>query len=94
MIKQQMVNEDILWTRKISKDSSGNKSRIIILIGNMLTKKRKKKLTKRGTCVVHGVDSTEIANDNRFPLYTLDTGDKKVRIYNEIDCDYGARRNK
>ena len=45
-------------------------------------------------CVVHGVDSTEIANDNRFPLYTIDVGDKKVRIYNDIDCDCGVRRNK
>ena len=45
-------------------------------------------------CIVHGVDSTEIANDDRFPLYTIDVGDKKVRVYNDIDCDCGSRRNK
>jgi hypothetical protein len=45
-------------------------------------------------CVIHGVDSTEIANDNSFPLYTIEVGDQKVRIYNDIDCDCGVRRNK
>jgi hypothetical protein len=45
-------------------------------------------------CVLHGVDSTEIANDNQYPLYSIDVGDKKVRIYSDVDCDCGARRNK
>jgi len=45
-------------------------------------------------CVLHGVDSTEIANDNQYPLYSIKVGDKKVRIYSDIDCDCGARRNK
>lgn len=45
-------------------------------------------------CVFHGIDSTEIVNDNRLPLYTINIGDKKIRIYNDIDCDCGVRRNK
>jgi hypothetical protein len=45
-------------------------------------------------CVFHGVDSTEIANDNSFPLYSINLGKKKVRIYSDIDCDCGARRSK
>ena len=45
-------------------------------------------------CVLHGVDSTEIANDNRYPLYSIQVGDKKVRVYSDIDCDCGARRSK
>ncbi len=44
--------------------------------------------------VIHGVDSTEIACDSKMPLYVVEVGDKKVRIYNDIDCDCGARRNK
>ncbi len=44
--------------------------------------------------VIHGVDSTEIACDSMMPLYVVEVGDKKVRIYNDIDCDCGARRNK
>ncbi len=45
-------------------------------------------------CVIHGIDSTEIANDNTRPLYTIKVGNKKVRIYKDIDCDCGRRRNK
>lgn len=45
-------------------------------------------------CVIHGVDSTEIANDNSIPLYTVKVGKQKVRIYSDIDCDCGVRRNK
>lgn len=45
-------------------------------------------------CVIHGIDSTEIANDNTRPLYTVEVGKKKVRIYEDIDCDCGKRRNK
>ena len=44
--------------------------------------------------MLHGVDSTEIANDNRYPLYSIKVGDKKVRVYSDIDCDCGARRSK
>jgi hypothetical protein len=29
-----------------------------------------------------------------MPLYVVEVGDKKVRIYNDIDCDCGVRRNK
>jgi hypothetical protein len=45
-------------------------------------------------CVFHGIDSTEIANDNKYPLYSINLGKNKVRVYNDIDCDCGARRNK
>ena len=45
-------------------------------------------------CVLHGVDSTEIANDNRIPLYSVKVADKNIRVYSDIDCDCGKRRNK
>ena len=45
-------------------------------------------------CLIHGVDSTEIANDNRIPLHSFKVGNHKVRIYSDIDCDCGIRRNK
>ncbi len=44
--------------------------------------------------VLHGIDSTELANDYRLPLATITVRGKKVRIYNDIDCDCGRRRNK
>jgi len=47
-----------------------------------------------GDGVLHGVDSTELANDCRVPLASLDIKGKKIRIYNDIDCDCGKRRNK
>lgn len=47
-----------------------------------------------GDCRLHGVDSTELANDCKIPLATLDIKGKKIRIYNDLDCDCGARRNK
>lgn len=47
-----------------------------------------------GDSILHGVDSTELANDCKFPLATLDIKGKKIRIYNDIDCDCGPRRNK
>ncbi len=45
-------------------------------------------------CVLHGIDSTELANDNRVPLCSIDVNGQKIRIYNDIDCDCGKRRNK
>ena len=47
-----------------------------------------------GDCHLHGVDSTELANECRLPLASIEINGKKVRIYNDIDCDCGARRNK
>lgn len=47
-----------------------------------------------GDCHLHGVDSTELANDCRVPLASLKVNGKKIRIYNDIDCDCGKRRNK
>lgn len=47
-----------------------------------------------GETIVHGVDSTELATDCRFPLATLAINGKKIRIYNDLDCDCGKRRNK
>lgn len=44
--------------------------------------------------VLHCVDSTELAVDSARPLATLKIRDKKIRIYNDIDCDCGKRRNK
>lgn len=47
-----------------------------------------------GDNILHGIDSTELANDCKLPLVTLDIKGKKIRIYNDIDCDCGKRRNK
>lgn len=47
-----------------------------------------------GDCHLHGIDSTELANDCRIPLASLNVNGKKVRIYKDIDCDCGKRRNK
>ena len=47
-----------------------------------------------GDCHLHGVDSTDLANDCMRPLASIEINGKKIRIYNDIDCDCGARRNK
>jgi len=47
-----------------------------------------------GDCVLHGVDSTELANDCKIPLASVNINGKKIRIYNDIDSDCGKRRNK
>lgn len=47
-----------------------------------------------GDCHLHGVDSTELANYCKMPIASLKIRGKKIRIYNDIDCDCGARRNK
>jgi len=48
-----------------------------------------------GDHILHGIDSTELASDYcKLPLATLDIKGKKIRIYNDIDCDCGRRRNK
>ena len=47
-----------------------------------------------GDCHLHGVDSTELANECRIPLASIEINGKKIRIYNDIDCGCGARRNK
>lgn len=44
--------------------------------------------------VLHGVDSTELASDCKLPLATLDIKGKKIRVYSDLDCDCGKRRNK
>ncbi len=47
-----------------------------------------------GDNVIHGIDSTELASDCKLPLATLEIKGKKIRIYSDIDCDCGRRRNK
>ena len=42
----------------------------------------------------NGIDSTELANDCEVFLASLDINGKKIRIYSDIDCDCGVRRNK
>ncbi|MCP4369917.1 MAG: transposase [Deltaproteobacteria bacterium] len=49
-------------------------------------------LLKEG--VLHCVDSTELAADSARPSATLKVRGKKIRIYTDIDCDCGRRRNK
>lgn len=43
---------------------------------------------------IHFVDSTELAVDRHHLLATLTIGKQKIRIYDDIDCDCGKRRNK
>jgi hypothetical protein len=47
-----------------------------------------------GDNILHGIDSTELASDCKLPLVTLNIRGKKIRIYNDINCDCGKRRNK
>jgi len=47
-----------------------------------------------GDQVLHGIDSTELANECRRPLASVNINGRKIRIYNDIDCDCGKRRNK
>jgi hypothetical protein len=44
--------------------------------------------------VLHCVDSAELAVGSARPSATLEIKGKKIRIYNDIDCDCGKRRNK
>jgi hypothetical protein len=44
--------------------------------------------------VLHGVDSTELFNDIARPLFTTTIKNKKIRVYADLDCDCGTRRNK
>lgn len=44
--------------------------------------------------VVHGVDSTELPSEINYPLCTVTIKGKKIRIYSDLDCDCGKRRNK
>lgn len=43
---------------------------------------------------IHCVDSTELAVECQTLLATLDINGRKIRIYDDIDCDCGARRKK
>jgi len=43
---------------------------------------------------VHCIDSTELAVDCQKLLASIEIKGKKIRIYNEIDCDCGKRRKK
>jgi hypothetical protein len=43
---------------------------------------------------VHFIDSTELAVDRHHLLAKCQIGKTKIRIYDDIDCDCGKRRNK
>jgi hypothetical protein len=43
---------------------------------------------------VHFVDSTEISVDRQRLLAKIKIGNQNIRIYDDIDCDCGKRRNK
>lgn len=47
-----------------------------------------------GDSKLHAIDSTELANDCKLPLATLEINGKNIRIYSDIDSDCGKRRNK
>jgi len=44
--------------------------------------------------VIHTIDSTELPIETNYPLCTGKVKDKKIRIYADLDCDCGKRRNK
>ena len=44
--------------------------------------------------LVHCVDSSELAVERQQLLATLTIKGKKIRIYDDIDCDCGVRRKK
>jgi len=44
--------------------------------------------------VLHGVDSTELAVDCQRLMATVTIKGKKIRIYDDVDCDCGRRRKK
>jgi len=44
--------------------------------------------------VIHGVDSSELPAEINYPLCTIKVKGKKIRIYSDLDCDCGKRRNK
>lgn len=43
---------------------------------------------------IHIIDSTELAVEQQQLLAKIKIGNKNIRIYNDIDCDCGKRRNK
>ena len=47
-----------------------------------------------GDSILYGIDSTELANECRCPLASLEIKGQKIRIYEDLDCDCGKRRNK
>lgn len=47
-----------------------------------------------GEKVVHSVDSTELANYCKKPLASIKIGKRNIRIYDDLDCDCGQRRDK
>jgi hypothetical protein len=47
-----------------------------------------------GNQVLHAIDSTELASECQRLLATVTIKGKKIRIYNDIDCDCGKRRKK
>jgi len=47
-----------------------------------------------GDRLIHAIDSTEIANESFRPLASLDIQGQKIRIYDDLDCDCGKRREK
>ena len=47
-----------------------------------------------GDHILHGVDSSELANECKFPLASLNVNGQNIRIYSDLDSDCGKRRNK
>jgi hypothetical protein len=43
---------------------------------------------------VHFIDSTELTVDRQYLLAKFEIGKTKIRIYEDIECDCGKRRNK
>ena len=47
-----------------------------------------------GDHIPRGTDSSEPADECKIPLASLNINGQKVRIYSDLDCDCGKRRNK
>ena len=46
-----------------------------------------------GDCLLHGIDPTELANNCNYPLASITSKRKKIRIYNHIGSDCWKRSN-
>lgn len=86
--KNKFVSHDLLSKFKTSLSFSQITNLMVYILHHV------KKSGILDNCLLHGVDSTELYNENAYPLFTVNVGSKKVKIYSDLDCDCGTRRNK
>jgi len=86
--KKQMIDHTQLSQFRSSLTFTQNVNLLIYLLSHFF---RSGILSKN---ILHGVDSTELFNDTALPLFTMTIKKKKIRVYQDLDCDCGTRRNK